>query len=201
MTSYERKENSERILAQAGIALKENLPPLEEEDQLTFRTAEEVAQRILILTYLNCVANDPDLQQEVMMFLIREKLWDKATAEERDLFHKSPLSEDEVTLIVWRAESIWLLLWVINKVDTLDLPKHEVNLEDIFANLPGFFEPTGQFIKSSTRRPASDILDQYDLVFRVNWALKEDACPTVNAGVAYERYFALNWAAGGDWKN
>ncbi|HEY0743312.1 MAG TPA: DUF4272 domain-containing protein [Chryseosolibacter sp.] len=201
MTSLDRKANSQQILAKLGMELKHDLPPLEEEDQLTFRSSNEVAQRILILTYLNCVANDPSLKQEVMVFLIGEKLWDKATEEERQLFHKTPLSEDELTIILWRAEAIWLLLWVINKVDVLDVPAAEVNLHAIFANLPGFFEPTHQFIASATRRPASAILDQYDLMFRLTWALKENNVPGMNPGVAFERYFALNWVAGGEWKN
>jgi hypothetical protein len=198
MTSVERKHNSEKLLLSLGISLKDNLPPVEEEDVITLRSAQEIAERIVILTYLNCVATDPSLQQQVMMFLIHEGLWDKATEEEKALFHKTQLTEEDITIIFWRAESIWLLLWSINKIRQLDLPEKEVNLHEIFPFLPGFLESTKDFIQTAAIRSVSEILDQYDLVFRLNWAFQEahtqgTGTLSLNAGIAYERYFSITW--------
>jgi hypothetical protein len=198
MTSVDRKQNSEKLLLSLGITLTDNLPPIEDESKVTLRSPGEVAERILILTYLNCVATDPSLQQHVMTFLIQEGLWDKASDEEKTLFHKTPLSEDDLTVILWRSESILLLLWVINEVEELSLPEKEVGLLDIFPHLPGFLEPTGDFIQGATLRSVSEILDQSDFIFRLNWAFREaDAKGSkilnMNPHIAYERYFALNW--------
>lgn len=198
MTALERKQNSEKLLSTLGIALVDNLPPIEEEDTVTLRPPREVAERILILTYLNCVAADPSLRQHVMMFLIHEGLWDKASEEEKVLFHKTQLTEEDYTTIFCRSESIWLLLWAINKIDQLDLPEKEIDLHDIFPYLPGFLEPTGDFIHAATMRSVSEILDQSDLIFRLNWALREtdqqgSRLSTLNPGVAYERYFSITW--------
>lgn len=146
MTPTERKLHSEKKLAALGIALVDDLPPIEKEHEVNHKTAQQIAKRILILAYLNCVAYDPSLQQEVMMFLIREKLWDEATRKEKALFHKPMLSEDEAAEIQWRAESVWLMLWAINKVKTLELPDKEVNLPKVFMLLPGFFEITDDFL-------------------------------------------------------
>jgi hypothetical protein len=198
MTAQERKENSERILSTLGISLRDDLPPIEEESAIELRSGQNIAQRILILTYLNCVAHDPSLQQEVMIFLIREKLWEHATERERELFHKTQLNEEELTEILWRVESIWLLLWSIKKVEVLTIPREEVNLDAIFPLLPGFFESTDDFIQSASVRTVSEILDQADFYFRLNWALRQaekEGSPiaTINPSVAYERYFSTNW--------
>jgi Domain of unknown function (DUF4272) len=90
------------------------------------------------------------------------------------------------------------LLWVINKIDSLDLPDKEVNLNNVIPFLPGFLEPTGDFIKEATIRSVSEILDQSDFTFRLNWALTEaqthgSEILAVNPSVAYERYFSISW--------
>lgn len=200
MTSTERKLNSEKRLVSLGIVLTENLPPIENDD-VNFKSAQHIAKRILILSYLNCVAFDPSLQQEVMMFLIRERLWDEASEQEKALFHKPRLSEDEAALIQWRSESIWLMLWAINKVDTMALPTKTVNIEEIFPLLPGFFESTNDFIDNATTRDHAEILDESDLTFRMNWAIHEassrdQTIPGIEPFVAYERYVSLNWITG-----
>lgn len=200
MTSTERKLNSEKRLASLGIVLTDNLPPIEDDD-VNFKTAQQIAKRILILSYLNCVVFDPSLQQDVMMFLIREQLWDEASAQEKALFHKPKLSEKEMAQIQWRAESIWLMLWAINKVQTLQLPSKAVNVYDIFALLPGFFETTTDFITNAKSRVHAEILDESDFTFRLNWAIREadnrnQTIPGINGYVAYERYNSLNWITG-----
>jgi hypothetical protein len=189
-------------LLSLGITLTDDLPPIESEDVLTFRSAEEVAERVLVLAYLNCVANDPSLQQQVMMFLIHERLWDKASKTEKALFHKTRLSEDERAKILWRTESIWMLLWIIQKVDEIDLPVNEADLYQIFPLLPSFFESTTEFRTSATFRDVAEILDQTDLMFRLNWALRQEGASEnpssqlFHPGVAYERYFSLSWVIG-----
>jgi hypothetical protein len=198
MTALERKHHSEKLLSSLGITLTDNLPPIEEENSVTLRSPKEVAERILILSYLSCVATDPSLQQPVMVFLIHEGLWDKATGEEKALFHKTPFTEDDLNIIFSRTESIWMLLWVINKLDQLDLPTTEAHLNYIFPHLPGFLEPTADFIEYATMRSVSEILDQSDFILRFYWALKEAAARgsetlTFSTHIAYERYFSLNW--------
>ena len=198
MTAHERKVQSEKTLLSLGIVLIDDLPPIEEESEISLRPANEVAERILILTYLNCVATDSSLQQPVMMFLIHEGLWDKATDDEKALFHKSPLTEEDITMIMWRSESIWLMLWAIEKINHLALPDTEADLLQIFPYLPSFLEPTKSFIDTATTRSVSEILDQCDFIFRLNWAFKEHngvlvSTTALSAGVAHERYFAINW--------
>lgn len=198
MTSRDRKQKSEELLLSLGITLADDLPALEEENKVTLRGASEVAERVLILSYLNSAASDPSLRQQMMIFLIQEGLWDKTSVEEKALFHKMPLTEEDLSIMLWRTESIWLLLWVIRKIDSLDLPVKEASPHDIFPHLPGFLEPTADFIHTATMRNVSEILDQSDFIFRLNWAFRENQAPgsdtlPLNHHIAYERYFALNW--------
>jgi len=201
MSPTERKLASEKKLVSLGIVLSDNLPPMENEHDVTVKTGQQIAKRILILSYLNCVAFDPSLQQEVMMFLIREKLWDDASAKEKTLFHKSKLSEDDMAEIQWRAESIWIMLWALHKINTLELPVKEINPEEIFPLLPGFLEITNDFIDTAQTRAYTEILGEADFTFRLNWAIREashrgETLPGINEFVAYERYLALNWMIG-----
>ena len=197
MTAVERKKKSEERLASLGIHIVDELPPMEEESLVVPRTGQEIAQRILVLTYLNCVAADSNLQQDVITFLKQESLWENASAEEKRLFEKSQLSEEDTLKIGWRGESIWLLLWTINRVDTLDLPASEVNIRDVFERLPAFMSDTRDFIQSASIRPLSEILDQSDFIFRLTWTIHVQSGSTnemiFNPSIAYERHYAISW--------
>lgn len=197
MTAVERKKRSEERLASLGIHIVDELPPMEEESVVVPRTGQEIAQRILVLTYLNCVAADSSLRHDVIAFLKQESLWEKASAEEKKLFEKNQLSEEDTLKIGWRGESIWLLLWTINKVDMLDLPASEVNIRDVFEKLPTFLSDTRDFIASAHIRPLSEILDQSDFIFRLTWTIHVQSGGTnemiFNPSIAYERHYAISW--------
>lgn len=142
------------------------------------------------------------------MFLIHQNLWDDVTEREKELFRKPELTEEEFTEVLWRLESIWTLLWAINEVDELVFPNEQVNVENIFAYLPEFFEDTKQFIDSATTRSPSEILDNMDFIFRLTWALREatnrsEDLQGVHPLVMRERYISLNWIAGitDDWQD
>jgi hypothetical protein len=198
MTALERKQNSEKVLETLGIHILDELPPWEEEDNIKLRTPREIAQRILVLSYLNCVAADSDLRDPVISLLRQENLWDHVSEEEKKLLDKTELTDAEIAIIQWRGESIWMLLWIINQVDHLDLPIAEVDTHAIFERLPAFMQSTSDFINAATIRSVSEILDQSDLIFRLNWALRQVHTNgsdelALNPGIAYERYFAINW--------
>lgn len=208
MTPTKRKLLTEQKLASLGIVLQTELPPIESEEDINIKTGQQIAKRILVLVYLSCVTFDPSLREEVMMFLIHQNLWDDVTEREKELFRKPELTEEEFTEVLWRLESIWTLLWAINEVDELVFPNEQVNVENIFAYLPEFFEDTKQFIDSATTRSPSEILDNMDFIFRLTWALREatnrsEDLQGVHPLVMRERYISLNWIAGitDDWQD
>jgi hypothetical protein len=195
MNAIERKLNSEKLLALWGIVNVDELPPIEE--SVNLRSPQDIAKRILILTYLNCVASEMELRFEIQSFLKKEGLWEHTSDVEKALFEKAELTDREEDMIRWRGESIWLLLWVLYKVDELDLPNTLVGPQDVFSRLPQFMNRTNEFIDTAKIRPLSDILDQSDLMFRLSWAMRHAEMNGIetrfNHDVVIERFYSLNW--------
>lgn len=199
MTALERKQNSENQLSSLGIHLTDNLPPLEEESKISLKPAQEIAERILILTYLNCIHSDNSLREDIVTFLKAEGLFDKATAAEKDLFLKDEFTDEDATIVAWRGESIWMLLWAINLVDTLTLPTSQADLNEVFKRLPPFLQSTSQFINPATIRSKEEIMNQADLIFRLFWYIQHAQSPhemSFDIGVTFERYYSITWVCG-----
>ncbi len=197
MTAVERKQNSKRLLKSLNIPFIDHLPPIEEDDEAKIRTPQEIASRILVLTYLNYVSEEPDDSEKVISFLKHQKLWDSVSNDEKELFSKE-LSDKEHINISWRSEAIWLLLWVINKVDTVDLPNEEICISQILELLPDFMTDTKDFVQFATIRTVSEILDLSDLTYRLHWATRHTELNNLetldlNSSIVQERHYASNW--------
>ena len=197
MTAVERKQNSERLLKSLNIPFIDHLPLIEEDDEAKIRTPQEIASRILVLTYLNYVSEEPDDGEKVISFLKDQKLWDSVSNDEKELFSKE-LSDKEHINISWRSEAIWLLLWVINKVDTVDLPNEEISISQILELLPDFMTDTKDFVQFATIRTVSEILDLSDLTYRLHWATRHTELNNLetldlNSSIVQERHYAINW--------
>jgi hypothetical protein len=198
MTSIERKQKTENLLKDLGIPFIDHLPTVEEEDEVKLRTPKEIAKRLLCLTYLCYAIEDEDSKNEVIDFLKNEDLWDNVSEDERLLFTKPKLTDQERVNVSWRSEAIWLLLWTIHKVDELDLPIDEVNIADIVDRLPKLMSSTKDFIESATIRTTGEILDQSDLIYRLHWATRQaeldnDTELELNPSIVVERHYAINW--------
>ena len=197
MTAVERKQNSERLLKSLNIPFIDHLPLIKEDDEAKIRTPQEIASRILVLTYLNYVSEEPDDGEKVISFLKDQKLWDSVSNDEKELFSKE-LSDKEHINISWRSEAIWLLLWVINKVDTVDLPNEEISISQILELLPDFMTDTKDFVQFATIRTVSEILDLSDLTYRLHWATRHTELNNLetldlNSSIVQERHYAINW--------
>lgn len=206
-TAAERKSGTEKLLKELNIPYLHRLPVIEEEHEAVIRTAPEIAERILILTYLNYVSQVPEGASEVIAFLRMDDLWDKVSPGEKELFQKEKLTRQEEINISWRAEAVWLLLWAINKVEELELPTQEIEPADILERLPGFLSDPAGFINEAMAKSISAILDMSDLVYRLHWATKnanlnnEPMPAGLNLSIIMERHHAINWLIyyGDDW--
>lgn len=198
-TANERKRETEILLRELNIPYLDHLPVIEEEHEAVLRTGPEIAERILILTYLNYVSEVPGGASEVIAFLKTNDLWDKVSPDEKELFQKEKLTRQEEINISWRTEAIWLLLWTIHKVEELALPTQEIEPNDILERLPEFLSDPTDFINEVTLRPTSAILDMSDLIYRLHWAARnadlngEPMPASLNSSVIMERHYAINW--------
>ena len=151
----------------------------------------------MVLTYLNYVSEEPDDREEVIKFLKEQALWNSVSNDEKDLFSKE-LSDREHINISWRSEAIWLLLWVIKKMQTIDLPNDEVSIPQILELLPDFMTDTKEFVQSASMRTVSEILDLSDLTYRLHWATRNSELNNLealdlNSSIIQERHYAINW--------
>ena len=198
-TAEQRKKQTEKYLKSLNIPFIDHLPLIEEENEVKIRTAQEIAERVLILVYLAYVSEVPDERENVIEFLETNLLWDKVSPDEKELFQKEELTDQETTNISWRSEGVWLLLWTINKVDKLELPTEQVEIPKIVSLLPEFLTDPTEFIKNAIVRPTTEILDQSDLVYRLHWAtrnadLNNQPMPAnLDLSIIMERHYAINW--------
>ena len=199
MTARERKENTEQIFVSRGLApLRDILPPMEEDEQITIRSGEDIARRVLVLSYLNCVALQPELSERIIRFLSEKSLWQIASEREQELFGQASFSVEDQEYVAWRNESIWVMLWALSKIDELEFPTEPVDASKTIQIIPAFFEDTDSFVATAVTRSKSEIMQQADLYFRLCWAVREnerDESGTLpfDAGVAFERHFAIEW--------
>jgi Domain of unknown function (DUF4272) len=198
-TAEQRKKQTEKHLKSLNIPFIEHLPLIEEESEVKIRTAQEIAERILVLVYLAYVSEVPDERENVIDFLKTNSLWDKVSPDEKELFQKEELTDQETTNISWRSEGVWLLLWTINKVDKLELATEQIEIPEIVSRLPKFLTNPSEFIKTAIVRQTTEILDVSDLIYRLHWAtrnadLNNQPMPAnLNLSIIIERHYAINW--------
>lgn len=198
-TAEQRKKQTEIFLKSLNIPFIDYLPLIEEESEVKIRTAQEITERALVLVYLAYVSEVPDERENVIEFLKINFLWDKVSPDEKELFQKEELTSQETANISWRSEGVWLLLWTINKVDKLELPIEQVEIPEIVPLLPKFLTDPSEFIKSSIKRPTTEILDQSDLIYRLHWAtrnadLNNQPMPVnLDLNIIMERHYVINW--------
>ncbi|MFY7826937.1 MAG: DUF4272 domain-containing protein, partial [Flectobacillus sp.] len=106
-------------------------------------------------------------------------------------------SEQELANANWRAESYHTLLWSLSFIDNLHFPADICNIGEDVGIL--FSKTEQEFRNTAKLRTKEEILDQADLILRLNWAcvnarVKNEVAPSgLNPSVVYERHYALNW--------
>ena len=194
-----RKEKNEKILEENSIKINRNLPCIESEEETTLRTPKEIAQRVSALAVVNLVAFNSIDPEEATEYLQNYNLWDFTTENEKE-FLANP-TDDKKANESWKCEGIWVLMWALNKIETLDFPDEFCDLENIDPdNYPvGQDKDPNIFIDSIVSiRSKSEILDANDLYYRFNWACVDERIngreiEGINPGIVYERQYALNW--------
>ena len=196
-TAKERKAQTEKYLKSISVPFIDHLPAIEEESEARIRTPQEIARRIMVLIYLNYIAEEPDDKENVVDFLKQQGLWNSISNAEIELF-KNELTDQDKINISWRSEAIWILLWAINKVEKLELPIEQVEISKLLSLVPDFMADTNEFVETATLRAVSEILDISDLTYRLHWATRQADLDKleklrINESIVEERHYAINW--------
>jgi hypothetical protein len=185
---------------------------MEDDAEVTLRSAEETARRALVL-WAVALRADGIPQQEALDMLDQWRLWPHVSPKETRYIRDPQPDPAETASFVWRLEALWVLMWALGRIDELgwaaamcDVPRLVQVMKPVEAD-PGFVE-------SAQLRPKHEVLDAQDLTVRLHWAIRDawiggrfirsdldwsagkpDVPPTQSAavGVVEQRHHALNW--------
>ena len=198
--AWQRKARTDTLLAEMGIQLPSHLPPLVSETELQLRPATEILGRALALYIVALRAESVATHQPIPAHELTERFpqvhaW--LTPGEREFLETDEPAEDILPQFAWRYESLYVLEWVLGLQDELPFADAICDVP-LTARTMMNLDFEGQMAKAKTR-PASQILDALDLHYRLHWLvrqtrMKEGTLPlNLDAGVIYERHYALNW--------
>ncbi len=223
-----QKERVERSFVQ----LKKRQVPVyhgplfgDDDAEANIQTPQNVARRTLVLWSVELRAEGLPIE-EVREILDTLELWESVSPEELRFLNEESPSPDECQQLIWRLESIWVLMWALGYIEELDWPSSMCNVSQL-ANMLSTYEGDPEFIASATLRPDSELLDAHDLIRRIRWAVintyyhGEGILPvgldwtgtpdfvecemSVAGRVAQERHYVLSWLVNypecHDWDN
>ncbi len=192
-----RKKNSEEIAKHHAVPVNATLPYTEADDEVTLRSKDEIVDRALALCYVALKGEGLD-QEYLDDFEKRYNVKDKLSPEEKEFAFSSAPSQQQKTNAVWRYESLQVMLWALGYIDKLDYPDSICNVSQV-VSVFRMHKGDQSFRRNVQLRTKKEILDQTDLIYRLDWAvvdarIKNKPAPgNLEAGVVYERHYSLNW--------
>jgi hypothetical protein len=192
-----RKQSEEYCMLHAIPVYKDsNALFVDPEDTVTIRTKDEVVNRALALCFVG-------LKSEGMEDKLLEKIdkdygiSSKLSPQESAYTTAGKPTEQQRVDANWRYESLHIMLWALGFVDTLGYPNKLCNVADDVKIIHDL--TAQQFREKAKLRSKKEILDQADLILRLDWAcvnarLKQDPMPGgLNSEIVQERHHSLNW--------
>jgi hypothetical protein len=194
----ERRKHSEAYCELHNIPFYKNPTALfvDPEEQVVIRAKDKVVDRAVALFYTGLKSEG--LSDELLAKL--EKAYQvkaKLTSKERVFAFSSQPTEQQKIDANWKYECLHVLLWSLGFVDTLSYPDQLCVVADDVKIIHDLTER--QFREKAKLRSKKEILDQADLILRLNWACvnarinNKPAPGNLNSEVVQERHYALNW--------
>lgn len=194
-----RKEKSLARLRKMGVPIFQQLPVIEDSHEAAKRSREEIAHRTIALCLV--AVKGEGLEQSTVQQLVAKYGADAyfTPAEKRFIADLNPSQHDRVQF-AWRYEGYWVMLWALGYLPSLEDPGKICDVPRALDFLRGC--STAEFVAGAQPRELSEILDEADLIFRLDWAVVDarlrnlPAPAGLDAGVVVERHHALNWLIG-----
>ena len=215
--SPQQKARAERSFAQ----LKSREVPVyggplfvADDTEAQLQAPQEVARRAIVLWAVALRAESTP-REEVIALIEKADAWDSVSPMERS-FLEDPAPDPGLSqALVWRLESLWVMLWALGHVDQLDWPSDMCNVPRL-VEIMRAQESSPSFITNAELRSVEKILDAQDLTMRIHWAIRDaslrepstipeqldwsgaftpvpDRASVQGIGVVEERHHALNW--------
>ena len=171
----------------------------ESDNEPKIHTAQETAERALVLYALCLVAHGELSNSSALAWLKAENLWQAIAPSEKRFFEKVDVTKQDIINATWRAEALWPLLWAIGQVDALTNPTATVNPSLMVEILPRPPAPTVSFVQNARLRSEDEIYAACTDILDIHWSIrdaqmnKREIPNDYHPGVVRERHFALNW--------
>ena len=194
----DRRTKSEEFCKTKNIPFYKNPNSLfvEPEEKVTIRTKDEVVDRAIALCYLELKSEKAD-KKMLAEFDKKYNVLSKLTPAEKEFALAENPTEQQMTNANWRAESYHVMLWALSYIDKLKYANEVCNVSDDVKYL--FSKTEKEFRDKATLRSKTEILDEADLILRIDWAcvnarVKNETAPSqLNGSIVYERHYSLNW--------
>lgn len=204
--SQERKERIEAWLEEMKVPMNPRLPGIRSSEEVHLRSVEAISRRAIAL---NLVAlKGEGLPQGTIQNIFRDfRMKGMLSPHELDFIKLPEPEPEDRKVFTWRYEALFALLWALGYVDDMGYPGR---ICDVQALVKLMYESGGAegLQKDAQMRSVAEILDEADRYRRLYWAVYDAQLRTekppadLEAGVVYERFYALNWLiqeAEADW--
>ena len=191
----DRKEKSGSHLEKNGVKLNKNLPCTASSENTTLRNVNEVIDRTYALTVTAAKASGipkPNLEKA-----IQDKRITGLSPRETMIRNLDSLDEGQNVYASWRYESLNTMLWALNLIPDLPYPGIQCDVQGVLGMV---MKPTREeFDQQAKLRSKSEILDELDKIYRMNWACVDARIKgmqvegDIEPGIVYERHYSLNW--------
>ncbi|CAA6806573.1 MAG: Unknown protein [uncultured Aureispira sp.] len=189
-----RKAKSEAVLEKHQVKINAKLPCTADLAQLDLRDQDAILDRIYALSVITAKAEGITISE--LEAIIADKEITAFSPYESHVL-SNDVTAEELSVLTWRYESLFLLCWVINKIDVLPYPSEMCAVETF---VPSILEQSrAEFSATITLRTKEEIADALDLIYRMNWACvdarikREATSGKLHPGIVYERHYTLNW--------
>lgn len=190
----ERKLNSETILKKHQVKINTNLPCTKDIEQIKLKSKEAILDRIYALTIITARAEGVPLEQ--LQKVIADKEITLFSPYENHVL-SNEIPADELSVLTWRYESLFLLCWAVNKIETLPYPSDMCPVDEFLGVI--LKQSRTEFNNGASLRTKKEIVAVLDLIYRMNWACvdarinNEPVSGNLHPGIVYERHYTLNW--------
>jgi Domain of unknown function (DUF4272) len=134
-------------------------------------------------------AKGEGVEREYLDRTVQEKNINSFSPVESQIYKAANLNDQERAYATWRYENLNVMLWA--------LANEICNVSEI---VTAIFQPSREaFENSVTLRNTSEILDELDKIYRMNWACidarikNQPTTGNLDASIVYERHYSLNW--------
>lgn len=200
--AFERKARTDRLLAERAIHVPSSLPPVIAVPEVSLRSPQEVAARVLALFAVALRAEFLSEHKDLSLDEIGTRLplaLAAATPRELAFLQEATPAAQDLAQFGWRYEGVNVLAWAIGLIDKLPFPDAICDVGHLASLV--LDADAEELISRAALRPAAELIDALDLHYRLHWAVRQADIDGKNApdgvipGVVLERHYALNWLA------